>query len=202
MATLVEEEVFEPSIYQLEMTDPVQGGPNGIDNLQAKQLANRTKWLNLNKQDKDATLTAIAALVTAADKLIYATGSDTFATTTLTAFARTLLDDADAATMRATLGIVNSIGVNQLWQVVTRTSGITYTNTTGSPIILKVRIAGPVNVSTNCVCTIDGINIFIASSNQSSTNAGDICGEILIPSGKTYMLTDTNVTVRTTWELR
>lgn len=45
MATLVEEETFEPGIYQLEMTDPVQGGPNGIDNLQAKQLANRTKWL-------------------------------------------------------------------------------------------------------------------------------------------------------------
>lgn len=45
MATLVEEEVFEQGIYQLEMNDPVQGGPNGIDNLQAKQLANRTKWL-------------------------------------------------------------------------------------------------------------------------------------------------------------
>ena len=45
MATLAETETYEPGIYQLEITDPVIGGPDGIDNLQAKQLANRTNWL-------------------------------------------------------------------------------------------------------------------------------------------------------------
>jgi len=57
-----------------------------------------------NKQPLDATLTALAALATSADKLIYATGSDTFSTTTLTSFIRTLLDDTTAASARSTLG--------------------------------------------------------------------------------------------------
>jgi len=45
MANLTESPVWEAGVYQLEITDPVLGGPNGVDNLQAKQLANRTQWL-------------------------------------------------------------------------------------------------------------------------------------------------------------
>lgn len=107
MADLPEDSQWTPGIYQLETSDPVLGGPEGIDNLQAKQLAARTKWLKeqvTGKQPLDATLTALASLLVAGDKLIYATGVDQFATTGLSAFIRTLLDDVDATTALATLG--------------------------------------------------------------------------------------------------
>lgn len=45
MANLNESDIFSTGIYQLEITDPVLGGPNGIANQQAKDLANRTVWL-------------------------------------------------------------------------------------------------------------------------------------------------------------
>lgn len=52
----------------------------------------------------DATLQGLSAVVVAADQMIYATGPDTFDVAALTSYARTLLDDANAPTARATLG--------------------------------------------------------------------------------------------------
>jgi len=56
-------------------------------------------------QPLDATLTALAGVTTAADQLIYADGSDSFATASLTAYGRSLLDDANATAARSTLGL-------------------------------------------------------------------------------------------------
>ena len=36
---------YVAGVYQLETNDPVQGGPNGIDNRQATQLGDRTRYL-------------------------------------------------------------------------------------------------------------------------------------------------------------
>ncbi len=53
----------------------------------------------------DVDVGAFAALVSAADQVPYATGPGTWAMTTLTAFARTLLDDVNQAAARTTLAL-------------------------------------------------------------------------------------------------
>lgn len=70
------------------------------------------KVLQDGKQPLDATLTALAGVTTAADKIIYATASDTFTTTTLSSFGRSLIDDADAAAALTTLGAASSSHVH------------------------------------------------------------------------------------------
>lgn len=64
--------------------------------------------IGVDVQAYDAGLQSISGLTTAADQMIYATGSDTYAVTSLTSFARTILDDADAASARTTLGITDA----------------------------------------------------------------------------------------------
>lgn len=59
MANLTETPTYEAGIYRFETTDPVQGGPGGIDNLPTNQLANRTAWL---KAQVEAILRDIAAI--------------------------------------------------------------------------------------------------------------------------------------------
>uniref|UniRef100_UPI00293467B3 phage tail protein n=1 Tax=Enterobacter asburiae TaxID=61645 RepID=UPI00293467B3 len=64
MANLPETPQWEDGIYQIEVSDPVLGGPDGISNRQAKQLASRTSYL---KQKVEKSGTDLAAHIAAAD---------------------------------------------------------------------------------------------------------------------------------------
>ncbi len=56
-------------------------------------------------QPLDTDLTAIAALISAADKIAYATGAGTWALADFSSAGRALVDDVDAAAQRTTLGL-------------------------------------------------------------------------------------------------
>lgn len=78
-------------------------------------------------------LSAVNALSLSANQLVYATGSDSAAITSLTAFARTLLDDADASTARATLGLVVGTDV-QAYSAILAATTASYTSANASQL--------------------------------------------------------------------
>ena len=61
---------------------------------------------NIGAQPLDATLTALAGVTVAADKIIYATAADTFTTADFTATGRFIVAAATAAAARIVLGVV------------------------------------------------------------------------------------------------
>lgn len=99
------------------------------------------------------------------------------------------------------LAALQSIGYGQTWQAVTRTSGTTYYNTTGRSITIKVDAIGNftsayVNISINGVA----LGEIARADLPSGTPA--ITGQMIIPAGASYVLTDNNIGSRSTWELR
>lgn len=76
-------------------------------------------------QPYDDTLSTIAELEPTTDEIIYFTGDDVADVTTLTAFGRILIDDANAGTARATLGLVIGTDVQAFDAGLQSISGLT-----------------------------------------------------------------------------
>lgn len=96
---------------------------------------------------------------------------------------------------------VQSIGVGQTWQNVTRTSGVTYTNSTGKPILVNV-ITSVNNTSGNgATITVDGV--LVSSTVGGAGGIGmvqNVTQSAIIPNGSTYVIT--SASGYTTVELR
>ena len=196
MADITEVEQWDAGVYQLETTDPVQGGADGIDNLPHKHLANRTLWL---KAGLEAVQNAISTL------------GNTFALLGGNANQRFKVADAvnddEAVNKLQTLGLIDAnavgLGIDQTWQDVSssRSMGVTYTNTSGKPICVAISFVDPVaSNSTQFYFYINGVMVFEYYIYTSSDEIGNIF--CVIPNGATYSTSTGNESIRHWHELR
>lgn len=117
--------------------------------------------IGVTVQGYDVGLQSISGLVTAADKTIYTTASDTYAVTGLTSFGRSLIDDATASDARTTLGLGTL--ATQSGTFSGTSSG---TNTGDQNLFSTVAVSGQSNIVADT--TSDTIT-FVAGTNMSIT---------------------------------
>ena len=84
---------------------------------------------------------------------------------------------------------IKQIGVGQTWQNVTgsRTSGTTYTNSTGKPIMVSINIG-----SGSCVAVVGGVTLFNISAANGNTSTQN---SFIVPEGATYSITAGGISV-------
>lgn len=130
--------------------------------------------IGTNVQAYDAGLQSISGLTTAANKGIYTTALDTYATYDLSVFARTYLDDSDAATTRTTLDAAQ-LGVGAGVNTQTGTSYTLVIGDKGKLVIMSNAASNTLTVPPNSSVAFDigtCIDVQQGSTGQTSVAAG------------------------------
>ena len=136
-------------------------------------------------QVQDDILDDIAGLTQASDKLIYFDSATTAATSSITAFGRSILDDANAAAARTTLG-VDAAGTDNSTDVTLTTVSGNYLSISGQAITagtVPVSLGGTGATTASAARTALGVD---AAGTDNSTNVtlATVSGNYLSISGQ------------------
>ena len=170
--------------------------------------------IGVDVQAYDAGLSSIAGLTTAANQGIYLTASDAYSVYSLTAAGRALLDDADAAAQRTTLGLGTlatqsgtfsgthsgtTSGTNTGDQTITLTGAVTGTGTGTFATTLAAGIVGTSNIASDAV-TYDKLQDTTTTDVilGRSTVGGGTIQEISCTSAGRALLDDANAAAQRT----
>jgi len=165
-------------------------------------------------QAYDAGLQSISGLTTAANQGIFLTGSDTYSVYTFTAAGRALLDDADAAAQRTTLGLGTlatqsgtfsgthsgtSSGTNTGDQTITLTGAVTGTGTGSFATSIAAGVVGTSQLASDSV-TYDKIQDTTTTDVilGRSTSGGGTIEQIACTAAGRALLDDANATAQRT----
>ena len=173
----------------------------GIVNISGGTNLDETTLLSTTAMTTGATSASVvysASAITSSPFRVVGTVVSTQATAGTWATAPSLVQGYGGQAMAS----MQSLGFGQTWQVVTRTSGTTYYNTTGKPIALYSAAGGISGTNSNTTININGAGaVQIAFGNNSVSFMGAY-GGYLIPVGASYVLTDSSITAVTRYELR
>jgi hypothetical protein len=168
--------------------------------------------IGTNVQAYDAALTSIAGLTTASGEIIYTTASDTYATTTITAAGRAILDDADASAQRTTLGLGTlatqngsfsgtSTGTNTGDQTITLSGDVTGTGTAGFSTTISNDAVTTVKILDSAITTAKIVDSGVTAAKLADNSAAIVAGST--PTGDGDFIgqqwLNTNTGVEYTW---
>jgi hypothetical protein len=196
-------------------TLPIANGGTGqatrqaaMNALAGTQTANRV----LRSNGTDTTLSQVALTTDVTGTLPVANGGTGATTFTSGALLKgngtSAVSDASASDITTAIGSTavalstnstNAIGYNQTWQNVlsSRSSGTTYTNSTGKPIMVSVT-AGPTSNNQSISATVGGVSLGSLTLTAGYTSGGF---QFIVPTGTTYVVS-TSGSLNTWAELR